>query len=102
MDCVYQITAGHGLGPGEEKIAILSVGVPFEYAIPYFDVLAVELRQIKVERQLKDQVTTERFDAFIRNDATLNCTYPTSFFVTDSFFIEVCDNFVVCEGLKSI
>ena len=99
---MYQITAGHGLGPGEEKIAILSVGVPFEYAIPYFDVLAVELRQIKVERQLKDQVTTERFDAFIRNDATLNCTYPTSFFVTDSFFIEVCDNFVVCEGLKSI
>ena len=99
---MYQITAGHALGPGEEKIAILSVGVPFEYAIPYFDVLAVELCQIKVERQLKDQVTTERFDAFIRNDATLNCTYPTSFFVTDSFFIEVCDNFVVCERLKSI
>ena len=101
---MYQITAGHALGPGEEKIAILSVDVPlnFEYAIPYFDVLAVELCQIKVETQLKDQVTTERFDAFIRNDATLNCTYPTSFFVTDSFFIEVCDNFVVCERLKSI
>jgi hypothetical protein len=94
MDSVYQITAGHS--PVEEKIAILSAGVPFEYAIPYFDVLAVVLRQIKVERQLKDQIATERFDAFIRNDATLNCTYPTSFFVTDSFFIEVWDNFVVC------
>ena len=88
MDCVYQITAGHSLGPGEE-IAILSVGVSFEYGIPYFDVLAVELHQIKVERQLKDQVTTKRFDAFIRNDATLNCMYPKSFFVMDSFFIEV-------------
>ena len=76
--------------PGEEKVAVLSAGVPFEYAIPYFDILAIKLQQIKVERQLKDQVATERFDAFIRNDTTLNCTFPTSFFITDSFFIQVC------------
>ena len=87
MDCVHQVATGDA--QLKEKIAILSVGVPFAYTLPYFDVLAVELRQVKVERQLNDAATTERFDAFIRSDASLDCSYPMSVFVTDAFLIEV-------------
>ena len=63
IDSVYQISTGHSLV--EEKLTILSAGVPFEYAIPFFYVLAVELCHINIERQPKDQVATERFDAFM-------------------------------------
>ena len=89
MDCVYQITTGRsGL---EEKVAVLSVGMAFEYVLPFFDVLAVELRQVQIERQLND--ATERFDAFIRNDNDIDLMYPSSLLVTDAFFIEACNNF---------
>lgn len=90
MDSVHEISAGHS-ALDEEKVAIISAGVPFQYPIPYFDVLAVELLQIKLERGL---FPPERYDAFIRNDSILtNCRYPTSFTVTEAFYIEVCDNF---------
>ena len=60
MDSVREISAGHS-ALDEEKVAIISAGVPFQYPIPYFDVLAVELRQIKL-------FPPEHYDAFIRND----------------------------------
>ena len=64
MDSVREISSGHS-ALDEEKVAIISAGVPFQYPIPYFDVLAVELRQIKLEWGL---FPPEHYDAFIRND----------------------------------
>ena len=95
MDSVHEISAGHS-ALMEEKVVIISAGIPFKYPIPYFDILAVELWQIKLERDL---FPPECYD-FIRNDSILtNCMYPSSFIVMEAFYIEVCDNFyrVSCD-----
>ena len=57
------------------EFCILSIGEPFTYMIPSFDVLAVELRLIRIpgcDGSGEEKV----FDLFIRNDPDLSRTYP--------------------------
>lgn len=46
-------------------VCVISIGVPFKYIIPRFDVLSVELRQMKIKGYNKD-VEEEHYDFFIR------------------------------------
>ena len=83
MDSVQEISTGHS-AVMEEKVVIIFAGVLFQYPIPYFDVPGVELRQIKLERDL---FPPERYDALIINDSILtNCMYTSSLI---AFYIEV-------------
>ena len=57
------------------------------YTIPNFEVLAVELRQIRVERAMEGG-ETEKYDAFIRSDSELCHNYPATVYARDTFVIE--------------
>ena len=73
----------------EEKTIILSIGEQFKYIIPSFEVLAVKMRQVKLERENEDSGLDEQFDAFIRDDKWLRRCYPADITVTDAFIIKV-------------
>ena len=56
-------------------VCALSPGPPFRYVIPGFDVLAVEMHQMRI----KGYTTAgeERtYDIFVRNDPSVNHCYP--------------------------
>ena len=55
---------------------ILSIGEPFKYIIPNFEVLAVNMRQVKLERESEVTGLDEQFDAFIWDDKWLHRSYP--------------------------
>ena len=61
-------------GAGDDVIDVLSLGPPFPYIIPSFDVLRVELRQMKVAVVMGGVDTN--YDLFIRNQPSLSPTYP--------------------------
>lgn len=58
------------------------------YTIPNFEALAVEFRQIRVERTVESG-EAERYDAFIRNDSGLARNYPAALVARSTFIIEV-------------
>ena len=89
LPCVYvtSLESRRGCYSGEEW-CILTVGPPFMYTIPNFEALAVEMRQIRVERTMESG-EAERYDAFIRSDSGLSRTYPAAVFARDTFMIEV-------------
>lgn len=68
---------------------ILSIGEQFKYIIPNFEVLAVNMRQVKLERESEETGLDEQFDAFIRDDEWLRRSYPAYVDVTDAFIIKV-------------
>ena len=62
----------------EERIVILSLGVQFKCIVPNFEVLAVNMKQAKVERESEVSGFDEQFDAFIRDDdESLPRCYPS-------------------------
>ena len=73
----------------DDMFWVLNMGAPFKYVIPSFDVLAVELRQMRVggDRNGVGQV----YDVFIRgNDVSLTSkNYPALMLVKDYINIEV-------------
>ena len=72
-------------------MCILTIGKPFRYTLPTFDVLAVELRRVLIsgyEVEGGDE-RTRTYDAFIRNDPSLTRSYPTWMVVKDSTFVDV-------------
>lgn len=71
-----------------EEWCLLTVGPPFMYTIPNFEALAVEFRQIRVERTVESG-EAERYDAFIRNDSGLARNYPAALVARSTFIIEV-------------
>ncbi len=83
--CIY-ITPPEGRDGSflEEQWCILSVGPPFMYTIPQFEILSMELRKIEVERNV-DGGEMEGFHAFVCNDPELCdnylrlCLYETCF-----------------------
>ena len=95
LSCVY-LTSSEGREGYYDEWCILSVGAPFMYTIPNFEALAVELRQIKVERTVEGG-EAERYDAFIRSDSGLCRNYPATVFASDTFLIDVCVWRVSCE-----
>ena len=73
----------------EDIFDVVSVGPPFQYVIPSFDVLAVELRQMRIVG--RHQVTGEEknYDLFVRNEASLCRSYPARMTVKDLLVIQV-------------
>ena len=70
-------------GSTEERMIILSIGEPFKYIIPNFEVLVVNMRQVKLERESEVTGLDEQFDTFIRDDEWLHRSYPAYIHVTD-------------------
>lgn len=67
---------------------ILSLGSPFWYIIPSFEVLSVELRQMRIHgttEEGEDHV----YDVFVRNDPSLAHSYPTWMTVLDAVVVNV-------------
>ncbi len=78
----------------EELWTILSIGKPFMYNIPNFEIMAIELRQIKVEVEvanngLESEMEMECFDAFVRCDAGLCRSYPSTLNPKTTFAVQV-------------
>ena len=71
-----------------DEVCILTLGEPFRYTIPSFDVIAIELRQLRMEGYNTDAEELT-FDAFIRNDPSLNHSYPAWMTITDGTAIDV-------------
>ena len=67
---------------------VLSVGPPFLYVIPTFDVLSVELRQMRIHG-VTEQGESHIYDVFIRNDPSLARSYPAWITVMDAVVVDV-------------
>ena len=61
----------------DDEVLVLSVGPPFRYDIPSFDLLAVELRQLKVKGYTSEG-EEKHYDIFIRNFSSFTRVYPMS------------------------
>lgn len=72
----------------EDCMCVLSLGDPFEYVIPSFQFLSVELRQIRVKGYTTDN-EEKTYDMFIRNDPSLCRVYPTWLVAKDVTVIQV-------------
>lgn len=83
MESVFEVTSAGG----SEDLVILTAGKPFQYLLPHFEILAVNLRKIEIERVFDEE--TLKFDAFIRSDSNFNMNCPVLVSVIDSFIIEV-------------
>ena len=66
---------------GADRIIIplleCSSGEPYSYIIPSFQVLDVQLRRVKYEVNLPSKDITVVLDGFIKDDSTLDGSYPT-------------------------
>ena len=71
----------------EDMFDVISVGPPFQYVVPSFEVLAVEIRQIKITGQQLGVI--KNYDLFIRNDSSICRAYPARMAVKDVVVIEV-------------
>ena len=67
---------------------VLSVSPKFEYVIPGFDVLAVDLRCMRVQGY-NDTGELMVLDTFVRDDPSLDRIYPAGMEVTDATCIDV-------------
>lgn len=74
----------------DDTVWVTSIGDTFTYVIPSFDVLAVELRQIKISGYNRRDGKERILDLFIRNDASLCRTYPAVMIIKDVTIIKVC------------
>ena len=86
------VTARPSFVPGTENnpgdlIDVLTLGTPFYYMIPSFDVLRVELRQMKVA-VIQGGVDTT-LDLFVRNDPALCRSYPAKMTIKDFLVVDV-------------
>ena len=73
----------------EECVGVLNAGAKFLYILPGFDVLGIELRHIQVKGFSKIGNSEEVFDLFIKNDANLCRSYPSSMVIKDIAVIQV-------------
>ena len=74
--------------PSNGDLYILSMGPKFQYVIPSFDVLAVDIRLTKVQGQNEDG-GLKVFDMFIRDDPSLDRTYPAELAIADVTCVHV-------------
>lgn len=73
---------------GDDTVCVLSAGIKFLYVLPGFDVLAIELRHLKMKGFLNAN-TEDVYDVFIKNDASLCRSYPTIMIIRDLTVIKV-------------
>ena len=57
---------------------LLECGELYEYSVPSFPVISVELRRIKYESIMPNGKSTKMVDGFIREDASLNTIFQTN------------------------
>ena len=72
----------------KDYFSILSIGPPLEYVIPGFDVLAVQLRPIRIQGETPEG-DPKVYDVLIRDDPSLNRSYPTPLEVEEYTNIQV-------------
>ena len=73
----------------EDCVCALSVGPPFTYVIPSFDLLRVELRQMCVKAYTAQEGEEKQYDFFIRNSQSLCRSYPAWMIVKDATIVKV-------------
>ena len=76
-----------GSQPDHNVIAILRVGLPFNYTVPSFSVLSVALRKITYEVIVDGRKKV--LDGFIRDDPSLDRPLPASLCVTEHCYVDV-------------
>lgn len=81
-------------------VCILSVGVPFRYVIPSFDVLCVEMRQMRIKGYTAEG-EERTYDMFIRNDPSLCRPYPAWMTILDATSIEESE-FSICVDISKL
>ena len=69
-----------------DSVFVTCVDEPFLYYLPHFEILAVKLQRVLVERVLGEE--TVRFDAFLRSTTT-KMNFPACVSVSDWLTIEV-------------
>ncbi len=67
---------------------LISIGLSFSYNIPFFPVVCVDLRQVKIVK-MNGTGESETFDAFIRCDSSLELMYPCSVIHKKTFNVPV-------------
>ena len=72
----------------DDCVCVLSVGMPFIYVIPSFDVLGVEMRQVRIKGYTSEG-EERNYDIFIRNHPSLCRTYPAWMVIKDVTVVEV-------------
>ena len=89
---ITPLTARPSFVPGTENdptdvVDALSLGPPFQYIIPGFDVLRVELRQLKVAFVLDGVDRT--IDLFVPNQSSLCHSYPARMTIKGFLVVDV-------------
>ena len=72
----------------DDEVLVFSVGPPFWYNIPSFDLLAVELRQMKVKGYTSEG-EEKHYDMFIRNLPSFTRVYPVWMAIRDATIVDV-------------
>ena len=72
---------------GEERnlVMLLECGELYEYTVPSFPVISVELRRIKYESIIPDGKSTKVVDGFIREDASLKHSFPADITIGEGY-----------------
>ena len=81
-------TATRDVTEGNDIMCVLSAGTNFLYVLSGFDVLAIELRHLKVKGFPKDN-TENVYNVFIITDTSLCRSYPTGMIIKDLNIIKV-------------
>ena len=74
----------------DDVVQVLSLGSPFRYNIPSFDLLAVEMRQLKVKGYTTENIE-KHYDIFVCNHSAsdLERVYPAWMIIKDATVIQV-------------
>ena len=72
----------------EDRVCVVSVGPPFQYVIPSFDVLQVEMRQLRV-KGYTNEGEEKQYDFFIRSNPALCRPLPAWIIIKDCTFVKV-------------
>ena len=72
----------------DDCVCVLSVRMPFRYVIPSFDVIATEIRQMKIKGYTTDG-EEHNYDIFIHNDLSLCRLYSVWMVIRDGTVLEV-------------
>ena len=80
----------------DDEVLVLSVGPPFRYTIPSFDVLAVKLRQMKVKGYTPEG-EEKHYDMFIRNLPSFARSYPVWMAIRDATVVDVSFRFQLAK-----
>ena len=72
----------------EDCVCVLSIGPPFKYVIPSFDVLQIQLRQLKI-MGYDSKGDDKYYDFFIRHSPSLSHEYPAWMIIKDATIVKV-------------